>query len=166
MFNLFIVLMGTFALALVLIYFISSHDRRLKAKLKLVNTASEQNQPHKMDYRQFTKTCMDICEGLKLEIQSVAQASNDEVIIHASTRDPITRVHLLIVGFHLLADEVLETSRITEISEQIISERISKGIIMTTGKIDKSITTMPELAPLELVDGTDLKRLVKEYSLI
>lgn len=166
MFNLFVVLVGTFAVALVLVYFISAHDKGIKKNELAKMRTSEDTYSHKMDYRQFTKTCMDICEGLKLEVQDVTQSSNDEVIIHATTREQITRVHLLIVGFHLLHDETLDNQRIMEISEQIVSERLSKGIIMTTGKIDKSIASTPELAPMELVDGADLQRLARQYSLV
>lgn len=166
MFNLFIVLIGTFALALFLIYFISAHDRKYQNH-QLARKNAETGTPGKeFEFREFSKKCMDLCNGLKLDVESVVQSEDNEVVIQASSRTPVTRVNFLIVGFHLNQNEILENHRITEISEQIISERFSKGIIITTGKIDTTILTMPELAPLELIDGDEFKKLLKEYSLV
>lgn len=166
MFNLVVVLIGTFFLALILIYFISAHDRRFRLEKQKKLKEIESQQGTKTDFREFSKSCMDLCEGLKLDIESVSQSGNDEIIINAISRTPVTRVRFLIVGIHLISQEPLESNRIMEISEQIISERYSKGIIITTGIIDKSILSTPELAPIELIDGEEFIKLQKEYSLV
>ena len=167
MFNLVIVLMGTFTLALILIYFIAAHDRRRDkietAHAKETDTTSA-GKPL-MDFREFSRTCQDILEGLKLEITEISTPSGDEVVIRATSINPITRVDYLAVGFYLPKSATVETARIVEVSDQIVSERISKGLIMTTGKIDRaSIIAQPELATLELIDGERLTVLQKEYS--
>jgi|GEM_PF-857166 hypothetical protein len=165
MFNLVIVLMGTFALSLVLIYFIAAHDRR-RVKMELGKAKNDvSTETPLMDFREFNRACQDILEGLKLEINEIANPSGDEVVIRAASINPITRVDYLAVGFYLPKSATLETARIVEVSDQIVSERLGKGLIMTTGMIDKAaIVSQPELAALELIDGERLLVLQKEYS--
>lgn len=167
MFNLAVVIMGTFAISLVLIYFISAHDRR-RAKLEAIRAKAkdeETSQAPLMDFREFSRACQDILEGLKLEINEISTPTGDEVVIRAASINPITRVDYLAVGFYLPKSATVETARIIEVSDQIVSERIGKGLIMTTGKIDRAaIIAQPELATLELIDGERLLVLQKEYS--
>jgi len=164
-FNLFIVLIFTFAVALVCIYLISAHDRRLKKKQQQDRHGQPEEDQQALDYRQFSKVCMDICEHLKLEVEDVTQMDNDEIIIRATTLNPITKVEFLVIGFHLHHNDTVENNKVMEISDQIVSERLSKGIIMTTGKIDPTIKNLPELAPMEFIDGTKLKELIQEYKI-
>lgn len=166
MFNLFIVLIITFIIALILIYLISAHDRRMKdnenAKL-YSNTVDSHTLNY--DFRQFTKICMDICDNLKLDVQEVYQSEGNEIIAKAVSQDPITAVQFLIVGYFLHPQALLESGKIMEISDQIISERISKGIIITSGKIDDTVKLLPELAPITFLDGSKVKELIEKYKI-
>jgi len=164
MLNLFIVLIITFIVALILIYLISSHDRKLKKRLEAERDSQEPEDEERMDFRQFTKVCMDICENLKLEIDDVNQLENDELIVRASSSDPITKVQFLIVCYYLHREDTLDNNKVMEISDQIVSERLSKGIIMTTGRIDDTVKNMPEQAPMEFIDGFKLNELIEKYN--
>jgi hypothetical protein len=162
MMNLVVVLLGTFALAAVLIYFIAKHDRttrlRTEAHAKAMGT-----EPALPDFREFSKVCMDLCESLKLEISDVSQPAGGEVAIRAASINPITRVEYLIAGFLLPRHSVLETSRVMELSDQIVSERLSKGIIVTTGRVDREAALrLPELAPIEFIDGGKLEQMLHD----
>jgi len=163
MFNLFIVLIFTFIVAILLIYLISSHDRKLKKRREAARTDEEDDGEPTMDFRQFSKVCMDILENLKLEIDDVNQLENDELIVRATSADPITRVQFLVVCYYLHKDDTLDNNKIMEISDQIVSERLSKGIIMTTGRIDDTGKNLPEQAPMEFIDGFKLKELIEKY---
>jgi len=164
MFNIFIVIIVTFAIALFLIYLISSHDRKLKKRKEAARTEQEGDETA-MDFRQFTKICMDICENLKLEIDDVNQLENDELIVRATSSDPITKVQFLIVCYYLHKDDTLDNNKVMEISDQIVSERLSKGIIMTTGRIDNAVKNMPEQAPMVFIDGFKLNELIEKYKI-
>lgn len=166
MFNLFIVLVFTFAVALFLIYLISSHDRKLREREENQrNSNTSESYTLKFDFRQFTKICMDICENLKLDVQEVYQSQDNEIIVKAVSQDPVIAVQFLIIGFYLHPQALLEAPKIMEISDQIVSERISKGIIMTTGHIDDAVKLIPELAPISFIDGRQLKELMEKYKI-
>lgn len=161
MFNLVIVLMGTFIVAGILIYFISAHDRRTKLKAEAKARDEGLSTPF-LDWREFSKVCMDLCDALKLDIADVSQPSAGEIALRAASRHPITRVEYLVAGFWLSRDALLDNGRIMELSDQIVSERISKGIVVTTGRIDReSALRLPELAPIEFIDGERLAEMMK-----
>jgi hypothetical protein len=166
MVNLVVAIILAFAIALVLIYFISAHDRsRARAEAQAALNSDTAAEVPTMDFREFQKLCQDILEGLKLEIKDVSTSSGGEIVMRATSQNPITTVEYLAVGFHLPRSAELETARIIEISDQIVSERLGKGIIMTTGKINiAAIQALPEIASLSLIDGDHLTMLKKEYS--
>lgn len=154
MFNLVIVLMATFVLAFVLIYFIASHDRKLKIKLDREHPADPSDV--ELDFRRFTQFCMELCEYLKLEVTDLTRPQNDEVVIRAANVNPITRVEYLIVGFYVAPHVEIAPTKIMEVSDQIVSERISKGILITPGFFPESAKRLPEIAPMEFIDGTKM----------
>jgi len=160
MINLFIVLVGTFAIAFLLIFFIAKHDKKIQKK-----EIQNEDDTDQWEFREFTKMCIDICEGLKLDVTDVNQIENEEIAIRAESKAAITKVQYLIVGFFINKSQFVDTGKIMEISDQIVSERLSKGIIMTSGQIDQSIRRTPELAPLELIDRNQLQQLAKEYKM-
>lgn len=157
MFNLVVVLVFTFIVALFLIYLIAKHDR----KHKLTVVAST---PHAaLDYRQFSKACLDICEGLKLEITDFAPEGTEQIIIRARSRQPIIQVEYLIVGFWIVPESKVTGTQILEISDQVISERLSKAIIITTGQFEPGVYSLPERAPMEFIDGKKLPAIILKY---
>jgi hypothetical protein len=84
---------------------------------------------------------------------------DDEIVIHAANVNPITRVEYLIVGFLCPEGQDIETGKITEISDQIVSERLSKAIVISPGKFPESLKSLPELAPMEFIDGVKMREL-------
>lgn len=162
MFNLVVVLIGTFFLAAILIYFISKHDKKMR-DAEALRSANESSSSPALNFRSFMTICQDLCDSLKLDISEITQPSGGEFSIRAFSRNPITRVEFLLAGFHLPQKTMLETGRIMEISDQVVSERISKAIIVTTGMIDRQAAlSLPELAPMEFIDGTELARMMRD----
>lgn len=159
--TIFAFLVFSFFVSLILIYFISKHDQKIKNLQKKANITDTNHLDHNLEqeFREFTKFCVDLCEYLKLEVQDLSQSGKNEVSILALSSNPITQVQYLIVGFHLNENEVLDNNKVMEISDQIVSERISKGIIITTGSINSASKNLPELAPIEFIDGNKIKEL-------
>lgn len=157
MFNLVIVLFFTLCVALFLVYLIAKHDR----KHRLTQAASTPQAL--LDYRQFSKACLDICEGLKLEITDFSQESPEQIVIRARSRQPIIQVEYLIAGFWIQPDTQVTATQILEISDQVVSERLSKAIVITTGIFDPTVYSLPERAPMEFIDGRKLPGIISQY---
>jgi hypothetical protein len=155
MFNLFVVLFATFVIAFVLIFFIARHD--LARKKRSSSSLRDGSAPvTDADFRLFTKFLSDLCEYLKLEVVEMTRPEEFEIVIRAVNANPITRVEYLVVGFYAPESQEIERVKITEVSEQIVSERISKGILVTPGSFPAEVKNLPELAPLEFIDGVKM----------
>ena len=149
MFNLVIVLFVTFAFALFLVYFIAKHDRKMAMADKIKLNPETQNPEHQR--KLFFRFCADLTEYLKLETLDFQQLGANQITIRAEGKNEITRVDYLVVGFFCDAHETVSTSQIMEISDQMVSERIAKGILITSGQFDPAIKSYPELANIEFI---------------
>lgn len=150
MFNLVVVLIFTFLVAFVLVYFISAHDRKLKMQRagKPRPYGEEGN-----EFKIFAKFCVELCEYLKLEVKDFTQHPPHELTIRAVNVNPITRVEYLVMGLFLTGNDTLDMATLSNFSDQIVSERISKGILITPAAVSEHLKNLPELAPIDFVDG-------------
>ena len=148
-----------------LIYFISAHDRKERLKTQKTRSQSSASNEIPLEFRQFTKICHDILENLKLEVQDMHESDGSELVIRAVSSDPITKVEYLVVCFYMHGDDSVGTYQVQAISDQIVSERISKGIIITSGQIDPAVQALPELASMTFIDGPKMMELIKEYKI-
>ncbi len=162
MFNLVVVMFFTFVVAFVLVYFISAHDRKLKAQA-LVNPPSALDQQN--NFKVFAKFCVELCEYLKLEVTDFSQHPPHELTIRAVNVNPITRVEYLVMGLFLTGDDTLDVTTLSNFSDQIVSERISKGILITPATVSEHLKNLPELAPIDFVDGQKFLDLQKKMIL-
>jgi hypothetical protein len=160
--NLLIAIGFTFFIAFFLIYLIAKHDRDFQKKKK----QKEESQKQVFEsFKHFTKFCTDLCEYLKLDIQDVQTPEAGEVVIRAESANPITRVQYLVVGIEASPDQEIDYGKLREISDMIVSDRLSKGIVITTGKIAEQIHSSLDLAPMEFIDGVKIEELKKKIIL-
>lgn len=158
-----IVLGVTFFIAAILLVLISQHDKKIATEKALLLQGEDGSL--QLNFRQFTKICMDLCEIFKLEVIDFNNISAEEIAIVAMSEHPITQVQYLICCFHLPANTLLEDNKVIEISEEVIAERFSKAIIITTGRINPRLKMQPELAPMEFIDGKQLMKLIVEHKI-
>jgi hypothetical protein len=162
--NLLVALGMAFIVSFFLIFLIARHDREHKRRfasrpgLTAVNAVPA-------DFRLFTKFCTDLCEYLKLEISEISRPADDEIVIRAANANPITRVEYLLVAFHTAPGAEIPVTKVMEISDQIVSERISKGILVSPGHFAESVKGLPEVAPMEFIDGARMAELRKKIIL-
>jgi restriction endonuclease Mrr len=48
-------------------------------------------------------------------------------------------------------------------ASNLVGERRGKGLYITTGQFAPEVWTLPELPPMEFIDGTKLATLLEEY---
>lgn len=164
MFNLLIAIVVAIGIAFILIYFISAHDHKMNQKNKSAADADGYTEaPY--NFKQFSEICEKLCSALNLSIDETKYLQDNEIIFRATHKDPIIDVQFLVVALYLAPDKTASTNKIMEISDQIISERLSKAIIITSGKIDMSVKLRPELAPMTLIDFDKLNLLMEEHGI-
>ncbi len=114
---------------------------------------------------QFKKACRELIEVLKLSLE---EEESNETRIDILARNPAPRIGglLLIRGLYQPPSAIVPTTDVLEFSNMIVQERVMKGILITTGRFSPEVKTIPELAPMELIDGEELTRLIAAHQII
>jgi len=71
----------------------------------------------------------------------------------------------LVMGIFSNETDKIDTATLTAFSDQIVSERISKGILITPALVSEHLKNLPELAPIDFVDGQKFVDLQKKMIL-
>lgn len=112
--------------------------------------------------RQFEKVCLALLDEMRLVVEESDPGEN-KIDIRARNPAPIVGGELLIHCLYLSPQAVVGPERILELSNRIVSERVSKGIFITTGRFTPELSVLGELAPIEFIDGERLQQLVSQY---
>jgi hypothetical protein len=113
---------------------------------------------------QFEKICVEMAEGMKLEIDELSRSGN-ALDIFAHNPTPLTGGKFLVHCLYLSPEAPpVSAAEILELSSAIIQDRVSKGIFITTGRFTSDLPAIGELAPIEFVDGEAFLKLAEKYA--
>ena len=144
----------------VLIFLLALSDKRRKAR-------QPKSEDPLLTFQQFEKACMAIVEEMKLEIDELTHGSDaHQFDMLARNPTPLVGGQFLIHCVYLRPDQLVESPEVLEVSNMIVQERISKGLILTTGRFAEDIATLGELAPMEFIDGAAFKGLMDKYKIV
>jgi len=160
--NLLFVIVLTFVFSLFLIYLIQKTSKRPEtAEEKIVIDPGLQH----LNLDQFFTICCELLEKMGLRIVNSFRTEDNEIDVYAENPAPI-------VGGPFVAHLILypEGAQVTSAAVQnfasnIIGERRGKGILMTTGFFAPDVAMLPELPPMEMIDGKRLAELIQHYGI-
>ncbi len=114
---------------------------------------------------QFEKLAVALLEEMKLDIQERESVENQtDLLVRNPT--PIVGGFLLVRCLYTNDPRmIIEATAILEFSNLILQERLSKGILMTTGRLTPDLPGLGELAPIEFIDGDRFLGLLQKYRL-
>jgi restriction endonuclease Mrr len=115
---------------------------------------------------QFKKACVAVIENMKLELEEVAEISDEQLDILAVNPTPIVGSRFLVRCVHLPPEELVRSTEVLEFSNTLVQERLSKGLFITTGRFADDISGLGELAPIEFIYGSALKGLMEKYRIL
>ena len=118
-----------------------------------------------LDFGNFERICTGILENLKLDILERQDEGEGEFSLLVRNPAPIVGGKLLVHGLMIPENEEIKSPRVMELSDNIVSGRLTKGIFMTTGRFAPEVAHLPELAPMEFIDGEMLKSLTDKYKI-
>ena len=110
---------------------------------------------------EFELVCKRLLENMGFDVETTKTTGDGGIDLIAYNHQPM-----------LLGKYIIQCKRYTgSVGEPVIrdlygvitSERANKGILITTGHFTKSATAFAENKPLELIDGAQLKVLIKQY---
>lgn len=161
--NLLIVIFFTFLFSIFLIYLIQKTSKRPEtAEEKIPIDPGLQH----LNLDQFFAICCELLEKMGLRILNSYRSEDNEIDIFAENPEPI-------VGGPFMAHLILypegaqvSSAEVQNFASNLIGERRGKGILMTTGFFAPDVAMLPELPPMEMIDGKRLAELMKHLSLI
>ncbi|MDO8461445.1 MAG: restriction endonuclease [Deltaproteobacteria bacterium] len=156
----FLIILISFGIGILLILLIATQAARKKKtdpQGRVIHPTWTQHQ--------FEKLCLQLVEAIKLEPGEIIRPSDQAIDIYATNKTPLTGGLFIIHCLFREPEQKIQMSEILEFSNLVSQERASKGILITTGKIDLEATLPVDLAPLEFLPGEPFRRLVEEYRL-
>ena len=143
-----------------LIFLLAFADKQARKKNPAAHAETEFTRP------QFEKACVQIVERMKLQINGIERTDENVLEIEAHNPAPIVGGHFFVYCVYLSPGEIVSAAEILEVSNMIIQDRLSKGILMTNTKFTDDLPAIGELAPLEFIDGVRLKMILADLPMV
>lgn len=156
-----IIAFGAIGLGFFLIFLLATAEKKQKQRNQSSNLVKE---TPLFSMEHFQKACILIVEGMKLDVEEADPFGDPIFEMRAKDPRPFTGGKFLIHCLYLAPDESISEAEILEVSKTIIQERLSKGIVITTGKITDQLAAISELAPLDFIDGKKFEELAQKYA--
>jgi restriction endonuclease Mrr len=160
MLEVLIVAFGAIGVGFGLIFLLALADRRAKKK----NPALYEDQG--LTQTQFEKACVEVVERMKLDVEEIERSSDNTLEIKAKNPAPIVGGDFFVYCVYLPSNEVVSSAEIIEVSNLIVQDRLSKGILMTNTRFTDDLPAIGELAPLEFIDGERLKTMMANLPMV
>jgi len=112
---------------------------------------------------EFENVCQRLVEKMGFSTQTTKASGDGGIDLIAFNYQPLLSGKY-IIQCKRYAGSVGEPI-IRDLYGVVMSERANKGILMTTGHFTKSALAFAEGKPLELIDGTKMKDLLRQYNL-
>ncbi len=160
--NLLIVIFCTFVVGFILIFFIQKTSKPPETTEAKIPISSElQN----LNLDQFFAIGCELLEKMGLTIKESFRTEDNEIDIYAENLEPI-------VGGPMVAHLILyppgaqvTVADVQNFATDIIGERRGKGILITSGFFVPEVFALPELPPMEFIDGKRLAELMRQYNI-
>lgn len=151
---------GSIGFGFFLIFLLALSEKKYKAKTVASQSDNCLSQEH------FEKACVMVVEGMKLEIDEINRSGDSRLDMIARNPTPIVGGRFLIHCLYVDPSQVIGAPQIMEFSNMVIQERLSKGILITTGQFTGEIPGIGELAPIEFIDRIAFRQLMEKYRVI
>jgi len=160
--NLLIVIFLTFIFSVFLIYLIQKTSKRPETAEEKIPI--DPGLRH-LSLDQFFEISCQLLEKMGLNILSSYRTEDNEIDIYAENPTPV-------VGGPFMAHLILypqgaqvTSAEVQNFASNLIGERRGKGILITTGFFAPEVAMLPELPPMEMIDGKRLDQLMKQYGI-
>lgn len=159
---LLLVLLLTIGLGFLLIFFIKKTSKKVPGEIEIPLPPELQG----LDFDQFYSLSAQLLEKLGLQIREGYRDKDFEADIYADNPQPLIGGPV-IVHIHLYPEDGRITSMdVMNFASNLVGERRGKGIYLTTGHFAPDVWTLPELPPMDFIDGKKLQDLISQYRIL
>ena len=161
----FLVAFGALAFGGILIMLIARYapdaaHERLQQQRRKDEAAGKTLYPA-IPFDEWRMLVIDLLEALGFHIALEHQSANEVDIIAKST-EPLRSGRYIVHAIHTVPGDFVDQTMVIRLQDTVKGEGAAKGILMTPYRIDTSGMGALE-APLELVDGAQMRELITKY---
>lgn len=161
MLNLLFVFLLTVAVGFLLIFFIKKTSKKTPGEQSISLPMPLQD----LSFDEFYAMSVQLLERLGLVVKESYRDRENEADIYAENPEPLIGGPV-IAHLHLYPEDGRITSMdVMNFGSNLVGERRGKGLYITTGHIAPEVWTLPELPPMDLIDGKKLEELLREKGL-
>lgn len=113
----------------------------------------------------FEQLLTDLLESMKMRIVHSTWVNNEEIDILAHHPAPIIGGDYIVHGILVPEGSFVDSIRVIGLSDTVRAERALKGILVSTGYFTEEVNKYTEGAPLELINVSHLRDIVRERGL-
>lgn len=118
-----------------------------------------------LDFNKFYDLCYELLIKLGLKVNDSYRENDFEADIYAENPTPLIGGPVIIHLMLYPENGIVTSMDVMNFSSNLVGERRGKGIFITTGKFAPEVWTLPELPPMEFIDGESLGKLMKKYNI-
>lgn len=160
--NLLIVFFLTVLLGFVLIFWIQKTSKRPETVEEKIPLPPElQN----LNIDQFFVICRELLQKMGLKVESTYRTEDNEIEVYAENPAPMVGGPIIAYLILYPIGALVTSMDVMNFASDIVGERKSKGILITTGFFAKDVPYLPELPPIEFIDGKRLHELMRQYQI-
>lgn len=161
MIEILLIAFGAIGVGFLLILLLAMDEKRTKKK-RAQNPSEEES----FTQKDFERACVTVVERMKLNIEEIERTDAHVLEIKAKNPAPIVGGDFFVYCIYLPRSEIVTAAEIIEVSNMIIQDRLSKGILMTNTRFTDDLPAISELAPLEFIDGARLQKILSDLPMI
>ncbi|MBI3128176.1 MAG: restriction endonuclease [Candidatus Tectomicrobia bacterium] len=120
----------------------------------------------RMPGRAFESMLRELVESLGLRIVEVRWVNDEEIDILANNPAPVIGGEYIVHGILVPEGDFVSSIRVIGLSDTVRAERALKGILITTGYFTEEVQKYAEGAPMELINVSRLREILKENGIL
>jgi len=154
-----LIVFGAMGAGFFLIFLLGVAEKKRKASLPATD-------PEGPTQKEFERNCVELLERMKLNIESIERTDENTLEMKAKNPAPLTGGEFFIYTIYLPVSEHVTAAEIIEVSNVVIQDRLSKGILMTNTRFTDDLPAISELSPMEFIDGARLKTMMANLPMV
>jgi len=119
-----------------------------------------------LSFDQFYSLCVQLLEKLNLKINESFRENENEADIYAQNPSPFVGGPVIVHLYLYPEGNQVTSVDVMNFASNLVGERRGKGLFITTGVFAPEVGTLPELPPMDFIDGKKLGELLEENEIV
>jgi hypothetical protein len=155
-------------LGFVIIFFVQRTNTNIALEADAERTRDDQEIQvlRRMSNRTFEHMLHEMIENLGMRVVESRWVNEEEIDILAHNPAPVIGGDYIVHGILVPEGDSVSSIRVIGLSDTVRAERALKGILITTGYFTEEVQKYAEGAPMELINVSRLREILKDQGIV